>query len=57
MTQLPPAGLHLIIDIETEENLSNVEAIRTGLEQAAQVCGATVLGCAIHRIAADLGWR
>ena len=48
MTQVPPAGLHLIIDIETEVNLSNVEAIRTGLEQAARVCGATVLGCAIH---------
>jgi S-adenosylmethionine decarboxylase len=48
MTQLPPAGLHLIVDIESEVNLSNVEAIRAGLEQAARLCGATVLGCTMH---------
>ena len=37
VTQLPPAGLHLIVDIESEVNLTNVEAIRAGLEQAAHV--------------------
>lgn len=55
MTQLPPAGLHLIVDIESEVNLTNVEAIRAGLEQAAHVCGATVLGCTMHHFGEGAG--
>ncbi len=46
--QIPPAGLHLILDIHTEANLCNLTAVKTGLEKAALACGATILGCTMH---------
>jgi S-adenosylmethionine decarboxylase len=55
VTHIPPAGLHLIVDIETEVNLTNVEAIRAGLERAAHVCGATVIGCTMHHFGEGAG--
>jgi S-adenosylmethionine decarboxylase len=51
----PLAGLHLIVDIETEGNLGNLNAMQAALEQAAHACGATVLGCAMHHFGEGAG--
>ncbi len=55
MTKIPPAGLHLIVDIETEVNLCDVEVIRNGLQEAAHACGATVLDCTMHHFGEGAG--
>lgn len=55
MTQTPPAGLHLIVDIETGVNLCDVAAIEEGLMRAAQACGAKVLGRTMHHFGEGAG--
>lgn len=48
MTHFVAPGTHLLIDISEAQNLSDIEHIRTTLQQAATACGATVLELMLH---------
>lgn len=54
ITQLP-AGCHLIIDIETEIDLSDGAKIQRCLEDAATACGATILATTLHHFGKGAG--
>lgn len=55
MNSVVPPGLHLIADIRSKIDLTNVDALRGCLESCARACGATILHTIMHHFGEGLG--
>jgi S-adenosylmethionine decarboxylase len=48
MSTIVPTGTHLIVDIQSDVDLTNLQAIQGCLESCAVACGATILHTVMH---------
>lgn len=55
MSSAIPPGLHLIVDIRSDADLTDADALRECLESCATSCGATVLHTIMHHFGDGFG--